>query len=51
MTYEEVAEKFRGNAEYAKWPSHKAEYVIRAVAALETLADISPLAEALTAGA
>ena len=24
MTYEEVADKFRGNAEFAKWPSQKA---------------------------
>ena len=36
MTYEEVAEKFRGNAEFAKWPKQKAEAVIEMVKSLES---------------
>ena len=34
MTYEEVADKFRGNAEFAKWPSQKAASVIELVKSL-----------------
>lgn len=48
MSYDEVAEKFRGNAEYAQWPARKAEYVIETVAALEKLSDVTPLMRALT---
>jgi 2-methylcitrate dehydratase PrpD len=48
MTYEEVAEKFRGNAEFAKWPSQKAEFVIKQVQSLESLPDVSRLTAALT---
>lgn len=49
MTYEEVAEKFRGNAEYAQWPADKAEFVIRTVESLERLDDVTRLAAALSA--
>jgi 2-methylcitrate dehydratase PrpD len=47
MTYEEVADKFRGNAEFAKWPKQKAESVIEMVKSLETLPDMSRLTTAL----
>ena len=48
MSYEEVADKYRGCAEYAKWPSKKAEAVVEYVKKLETLPDIGALASALT---
>jgi hypothetical protein len=41
MTFEEVADKFRGNAEFLKWPSQKAETVIGLVKSLETVPDMS----------
>jgi 2-methylcitrate dehydratase PrpD len=49
MTYDEVADKFRGCAEFAKWPSAKTESVIASVKSLENLSDVSRLAAALTA--
>ena len=48
MSYDEVADKFRGCAEFAKWPAAKAEAVIAAVKGLETVADVSVIARALT---
>ena len=48
MSYEEVADKFRGNAEFAKWPSAKAESVISRVKSLETAPDVSRLTESLS---
>lgn len=48
MTYDEVADKFRGCAEFAKWPAAKAEAVIAAVKSLETAADVRKLSAALT---
>ena len=47
MTYEEVAEKFRGNAEFAKWPKEKAESVIEQVKSVESAPDMSRLTSAL----
>jgi 2-methylcitrate dehydratase PrpD len=47
MTYEEVADKFRGNAEFAKWPKEKAESVIEQVKTLENAPDMSRLTAAL----
>jgi hypothetical protein len=47
MTYDEVADKFRGNAEFAKWPSQKAEAVIELVKSLENAHDMSRLTAAL----
>jgi len=41
MTYEEVADKFRGNAEFAKWPSQKAATVIEIVKSLESAPDMT----------
>jgi hypothetical protein len=47
MTFEEVADKFRGNADFLKWPSQKAESVIELVKSLETAPDMSKLTAAL----
>ncbi|TMQ04515.1 MAG: MmgE/PrpD family protein [Deltaproteobacteria bacterium] len=49
MSYDEVAAKFRGCAEFAKWPSAKTEAVIAAIKSLETAADMTRLSAALTA--
>ena len=47
MTYEEVADKLRGNAEFAKWPSQKAVSVIDLVKSLESESDMGRLTAAL----
>jgi 2-methylcitrate dehydratase PrpD len=47
MTYEEVADKFRENAEFAKFPAKQAESVVAMVRDLESLPSISLLTEAL----
>ena len=49
MTYDEVADKFRTNAEFAKWPKQKAESMITLVQSLETLATLDRVTAALTA--
>jgi 2-methylcitrate dehydratase PrpD len=48
MSYDEVADKFRGCAEFAKWPSAKTESVIASVKSLENEPDMSKLVAALT---
>ena len=48
MSYDEVADKFRGCAEFAKWPSAKAESVITLVKTMENAPDVSKLAAAMT---
>jgi 2-methylcitrate dehydratase PrpD len=48
MSYDEVADKFRGCAEFAKWPTAKTESVIATVKSLENLSDMSKLVPALT---
>jgi 2-methylcitrate dehydratase PrpD len=48
MSYDEVAEKFIGCAEFAQWPRRKTDSVIRLVRSLETLADVSELTANLT---
>ena len=48
MSYDEVADKFRGNAEFAKWPKQKAESVIAMVKSLESVPDMRKLTVALT---
>jgi 2-methylcitrate dehydratase PrpD len=48
MSYDEAAEKFRGGAEFAKWPTKKAEAIIQLVRSLEKESDMSRLAAALT---
>jgi 2-methylcitrate dehydratase PrpD len=49
MSYDEVADKFRGCAEFAHWPAAKTEPVIALVKSLETAPDVSELAALLTA--
>ena len=49
MSFEEVADKFRGCAEFAKWPKEKAEGVINFVKTLETAPNMSKLSGLLTA--
>lgn len=49
MSYDEVADKFRGCAEFTKWPTAKTEAVIAAVKSLESLPDLGKIAAALTA--
>jgi 2-methylcitrate dehydratase PrpD len=48
MSYDEVADKFRGCAEFAKWPTSKTEAVIAAVKSLESVSDMSKLTPSLT---
>ena len=48
MSYDEVADKFRGCAAFARWPAAKAEVVIAAVKSLEGLPDLAKLSSALT---
>ena len=43
MSYDEVAEKFRGCAGFAEWPSSKANQVIDMVRRLEDLSDVRTL--------
>jgi 2-methylcitrate dehydratase PrpD len=43
MSYDEVAEKFRGCAAFAEWPSAKANEVIERVRKLEDLPDVRTL--------
>ena len=49
MSYDEVAEKFRGCAEFAHWPKDKTESVIESVASVEKLPDVSRLTALLSA--
>ena len=48
MSYEEEADKFRGCAEFAKWPSAKTEAVIQMVRTLGNVADVSRISASLT---
>ena len=48
MSYAEVADKFRGCAEFAKWPTKKTEAVIEFVKTLETSSDVAKLTPLLT---
>ena len=43
MTYEEVADKFRGNAAFVNWPKQNAEMVVDLVRALERVDDARKL--------
>jgi len=49
MTYDEVADKFRTNAEFAKWPARKAESIIALVKSLESAPTLAALTAALAA--
>jgi 2-methylcitrate dehydratase PrpD len=48
MSFEEAAEKFRGCAEFAKWPAAKAETVVQIVRNLDRAPDMARLSAALT---
>jgi 2-methylcitrate dehydratase PrpD len=48
MSFDEVADKFRGCAEFAKWPKDKTEGVISFVKTLESASDMSKLTALLT---
>jgi 2-methylcitrate dehydratase PrpD len=48
MSYDEVADKFKGCAEFVKWPAAKTQSIIQSVKSLETVSDVSKLAAALT---
>ena len=48
MTYEEVADKFRTNADFAKWPAAKTESIIKLVSSLERATTPAPLIAALS---
>jgi 2-methylcitrate dehydratase PrpD len=50
MSYDEVADKFRENAEFAKFPSRAAESVIAMVRDFEKMPSLQPLMAALTRG-
>ena len=47
MSYDEVAEKFRGCAEFAQWPTEKAEAVVELVRRLESQSDMRKLTSLL----
>jgi len=49
MTYDEVADKFRTNAAFAKWPAQKTASVVAIVQSLESAATLDRLTAALTA--
>ena len=51
MTFEEAAGKFRGCAEYAKWPKDKTDAIIESISTLERLSDASKLSSLLSASA
>src|SRR5262245_31801565 len=48
MSYEEEADKFRGCAQFAKWPSAKTESLIQMVRTLDKAPDVGRLSAALT---
>jgi 2-methylcitrate dehydratase PrpD len=47
MSYDEVADKFRANARFAKWPTAKAEAIVSLVQSLEQAPDMTRLTAAL----
>lgn len=49
MSYQQVADKFRGCAEFAHWPKAKSEKIIEMVRTLESIADIRRLTALLGA--
>jgi hypothetical protein len=48
MSYHEVAGKFRGCADFAKWPRQKGDTVIEFVKSMESAPDVSRLTAMLT---
>lgn len=49
MTFEDAVTKFRGCAEFAKWPTDKTEAIIEAMSTLEQAANVKKLASLLQA--
>jgi 2-methylcitrate dehydratase PrpD len=49
MSYDEVADKFRGCAEFAGWPADKSEKIVETVRALEDLKSVRALTALLAA--
>jgi 2-methylcitrate dehydratase PrpD len=49
MSYDEVADKFRGCAEFAGWPAGKSEKIVETVRALEGLESVRALTALLAA--
>lgn len=49
MSYDEVAEKFYGCADFARWDRSKAEEIVAIMREVETLPDLAPLSKALSA--
>jgi plasmid stabilization system protein ParE len=47
MSYDEVADKFRENAEFAGMGRTRADEIVELVRRLETLPSVAPLAERL----
>jgi len=47
MTYDDVADKFRGCADYAGWPSARADAVVQVVRTIESVRDIREVTELL----
>jgi 2-methylcitrate dehydratase PrpD len=45
MSYDEVAEKFQGCAEFAQWPADRTRKIIEIVRSLETLQDMRTLTQ------
>jgi len=43
MSYDEVADKFRGCAEFAHWPKGKTEDIVETVRSLESLRSVREL--------
>ena len=48
FSYEEVAEKFHGCADFARWPRTKADKIVSLVAEIETLGDLNELTTSLS---
>ena len=48
LSYDQVADKFRGCAEFAEWPTNKVEKTISLVERLDSLEDLNEVAAALT---
>ena len=47
FSYEEVAEKFHGCAEFARWPKTKADRIVSLVAEIDSLNDLNELTTSL----
>jgi hypothetical protein len=51
MSYQDVAEKFSGCAEYAAWDKGQAASIVERVRGLEAVGDVRELAQLLARGA